>query len=49
MTTFFDEMKMSFEDVPVNDGQIATSEFLEAAESLVKLFGKLFSETRLNI
>ncbi|KAH3658826.1 hypothetical protein OGATHE_006552 [Ogataea polymorpha] len=43
MSTFFDEMKRSFVDVPVEDGKIATSEFLEAAEALVKLFDLLGS------
>ncbi|SCW03675.1 LAFE_0G15698g1_1 [Lachancea fermentati] len=42
MSTFFDEMKTSFEAVPVeSDNKIATSEFLEASESLVKLFDLL--------
>lgn len=40
MSTFFDEQKRSFIDVPVTDGKIATSEFLEATEALIKLFGK---------
>lgn len=39
MSTFFDEQKRSFIDVPVTDGKISTSEFLEASESLIKLFG----------
>lgn len=41
--TWFDTVKRSFADVPVdaaNDNAISTTEFLEAAESLVKLFGK---------
>lgn len=40
--TFLDTLKKSFTDVPVdkeNDNAIATSEFLEAAESLATLFG----------
>jgi hypothetical protein len=46
--TWFDTLKRSFDDVPVdaaNDNGIATSEFLEAAESLTTLFGmpKLYS------
>ncbi|CDO92333.1 unnamed protein product [Kluyveromyces dobzhanskii CBS 2104] len=42
MSTFFDEMKMSFETIPLDgDKKIATSEFLEASESLVKLFDLL--------
>ncbi|SCU92092.1 LAMI_0E08746g1_1 [Lachancea mirantina] len=42
MSTFFDEMKASFQDVPIdNDNKIATSEFLDASESLVKLFDLL--------
>jgi hypothetical protein len=39
---FFSGMKKSFADVPVDeskDNAIATTEFLEAAESLVGLFG----------
>ena len=41
--TFLDTLKRSFTDVPVNkerDNAIATTEFLEAAESLTTLFGK---------
>jgi len=41
--TFFDSLKRSFIDVPVDktkDNAISTSEFLEAAESLTTLFGK---------
>lgn len=42
--TFFDTIQRSFADVPIdaaNDNAIATSEFLEAASSLVTLFGML--------
>jgi hypothetical protein len=42
-TTFLDTLKRSFADVPVNkekDNAIATTEFLEAAESLTTLFGR---------
>lgn len=42
--TWFDTMKKSFADVPIdtaNDNGIATTEFLEAAESLTTLFGML--------
>jgi len=45
-TTFFDTLKKSFTDVPVdaaNDNAISTTEFLEAAESLVTLFDVLGS------
>lgn len=45
MSTFFDEMKRSFKDVPITDGKISTAEFLEASESLVKLFGMLITDT----
>jgi hypothetical protein len=41
--TFFDTLKKSFVDVPVdsgNDNAVSTTEFLEAAESLTTLFGK---------
>lgn len=40
--TFLDTLKRSFTDVPVNkekDDAVATTEFLEAAESLTTLFG----------
>lgn len=40
--TFFDTVKKSFVDVPVDaskDDAISTTEFLEAAESLTTLFG----------
>jgi hypothetical protein len=40
--TFLDTLKKSFSDVPINkekDNAIATTEFLEAAESLTTLFG----------
>lgn len=40
--TFLDTLKKSFTDVPMNkekDNAIATTEFLEAAESLTTLFG----------
>lgn len=43
MSTFFDEMKKSFDDVPVTDGKVDTANFLEASESLVKLFDLLGS------
>jgi hypothetical protein len=41
--TFFDNIKRSFVDVPVDktkENAISTSEFLEAAESLTTLFGR---------
>ena len=41
-TTFFDRLRRSFTDVPIdpdNANAIATTEFLEAAESLTTLFG----------
>ncbi|ORY18952.1 glycolipid transfer protein domain-containing protein [Clohesyomyces aquaticus] len=44
--TFFDTLKKSFTDVPVDaltDNAISTTEFLEAAESLVTLFDVLGS------
>ncbi|KAK9363055.1 glycolipid transfer protein domain-containing protein [Lipomyces starkeyi] len=41
--TFFVTMKRSFADVPVEAGNISTTEFLEAAESLVSLFDLLAS------
>jgi len=42
--TWFDTLHKSFVDVPVNaqnDNAIPTSDFLEAAESLTTLFGKI--------
>ncbi|SCU84603.1 LADA_0D02674g1_1 [Lachancea dasiensis] len=42
MSTFFDEMKTSFEAVPVEESnKITTLAFLDASESLVKLFDLL--------
>jgi hypothetical protein len=41
--TFFDTVKKTFVDVPVDaskDNAISTTEFLEAAESLTTLFGR---------
>jgi hypothetical protein len=46
MATFFDGVKKSWQDVPVDaskDNAISTTEFLEAAESLTTLFGMSFS------
>lgn len=43
MSTFFDEMKKSFADVPITDKKIDTASFLEASESLIKLFDLLGS------
>jgi len=40
--TWFDSVKRSFVDVPIdenNNNAISTSEFLEASESLATLFG----------
>lgn len=39
MSTFFDEQKLSFSQVPIENGKIATSEFLEACQSILNLFG----------
>lgn len=44
MSTWFDTIKKSFVDVPIdaaNDNGVSTTESLEAAESLTTLFGKL--------
>lgn len=44
--TWFDTVKRSFVDVPIDanrDNAIATSEFLEAAESLATLFGAWYN------
>ena len=46
--TFFDTLQRSFDQVPVdeaNDNGISTTEFLEAAEALVTLFGKYLFTT----
>lgn len=43
MSTFFDEQKKSFTQVPVTDGKVSTAEFLDASESLIKLFDLLGS------
>jgi hypothetical protein len=43
MSTFFDTVKKSWQDVPVDaskDNAISTTEFLEAAEGLTTLFGR---------
>ena len=43
--TFFNTLKRSFTDVPVDaskNNAISTTEFLEASESLVTLFGASF-------
>lgn len=45
--TFFDTVKKSFVDVPVDsskDNAISTTEFLEAAESLTTLFGEFVKQ-----
>jgi hypothetical protein len=45
-STFFDMVKKSFTDVPVDKehgNAVSTSEFLEASESLTTLFGTLLS------
>ncbi|KAI5841494.1 glycolipid transfer protein domain-containing protein [Morchella snyderi] len=47
MATYFDG-KASFKDVPVKDGQISTTEFLSACESVVKLFD-LFEATAFSV
>jgi hypothetical protein len=39
MATFFETLKKNFTDVPIDGDKISTSEFLEATESLVTLFG----------
>jgi len=44
--TWFDTLRKSFVDVPVDAGKdnaIPTTEFLEAAESLTTLFGRTSS------
>ncbi|CDR46477.1 CYFA0S23e01376g1_1 [Cyberlindnera fabianii] len=43
MSTFFDQQKKSFTEVPITDSKISTSEFLEATEGLIKLFDLLGS------
>jgi hypothetical protein len=39
MSTFFDTIKRSYEDVEVTNKGINTAQFLEASESLVTMFG----------
>lgn len=49
--TYLDTFKKSFVDVPVDadkENAIATSEFLDAAESLTTIFGKPNNEPTLN-
>ncbi|KAL7273021.1 hypothetical protein RUND412_004140 [Rhizina undulata] len=41
--TFFDTAKKNYKDVPVVDGKVATTEFLEASETVVSLFDILGS------
>lgn len=41
MSTFFDNIKRSYENVEITEKGINTSQFLEASESLVTLFGEL--------
>ena len=49
MSTFFDTAKRSFKDVTVgSDNGINTTEFLEAAESVVALFGVCSPEWKYN-
>ena len=46
--TFFDTLKKNFDQVPIDsskDNAIATTPFLEAAESLTTLFGMLHATT----
>lgn len=49
MSTFFDTMKRSYEDVEVTPKGINTSQFLEASESLVSLFGIFPLVARVNV
>jgi hypothetical protein len=39
MSTFYDTIKRSYENVEITDKGINTSQFLEASESLVTMFG----------
>ena len=43
MSTFFDEMKKSFADVSITEKKLILPRFLEASESLIKLFDLLGS------
>jgi len=43
MAPFFDTIKRSYEDVEIREDGIDTEQFLEATESLVTIFGNLFS------
>lgn len=46
MSTFFDTIKRPYQDVQVTDKGINTTQFLEASESLVTMFGNPLSHTR---
>eukprot|EP00300_Choanocystis_sp_HF-7_P027365 c32459_g1_i1.p1 GENE.c32459_g1_i1~~c32459_g1_i1.p1 ORF type:complete len:201 (+),score=27.71 c32459_g1_i1:43-645(+) len=43
MTTYFDTLRMRYQDVPVTAEGISTSEFIDATEGVVKLFDLLGS------
>jgi hypothetical protein len=48
-STFFDMVKRSYTDVPIDEehgNAVSTSEFLEASESLTALFGMLLPSNR---
>jgi len=48
MATFFDSIKRSYENVDITDKGIDTSQFLEASESLVTMFGMSFLSLAIN-
>lgn len=48
MPTYFDTLDRNFTNVPIVDGEISTTEFLEAAEGVVKLFD-LFGSTAFSV
>jgi hypothetical protein len=39
MSTYFDNLKRNYTDVPVTEDGIGTSPFMEATEGVVKMFG----------
>ena len=46
MSTFFDTIKRPYQDVQITDKGINTTQFLEASESLVTMFGNPPSHAR---
>jgi hypothetical protein len=50
MAPFLDSIKRSYVDVEIRDGGgVDTEQFLEATESLVTIFGMMFSYAAINV